>query len=300
MPYGVVLASYICQNIPLIYGAEFIIKGTPSRLLMDELEKKFTIFKYIPITKIVAPIAMKYLSLLERIACSKVDHIIAISELDKERLINLHCIDKDKITVVPYYINSNELINKTISTDDKPKDKDSITVVFHGSYVSHPANYEAFKLVIDYIAPEIEKRTSNIRFLIGGTNLPKFEKGNLKSLGFIEDLHTFLQSADIAIVPFISGSGVKIKIFDYMSVGLPVVTTKNGIEGIKAENGKHVVVVDTVNQNFIDAILDLSRNTKKRDILGRNVLELVRTKYSSEVAQARMDEMLVRVNQVKD
>ena len=126
------------------------------------------------------------------------------------------------------------------------------------------------------------------------------KKENFKSLGFIEDLHTFLQSADIAIVPFISGSGVKIKIFDYMSVGLPVVTTKNGIEGIKAENGKHVVVVDTVNQNFIDAILDLSRNTKKRDILGRNVLELVRTKYSSEVAQARMDEMLVRVNQVKD
>ena len=63
-----------------------------------------------------------------------------------------------------------------------------------------------------------------------------------------------LNSSDIGIVPILHGGGTKLKIFDYMGVGLPIVTTKKGIEGIEAKNGQHAIIVDDVNEEFINAI----------------------------------------------
>lgn len=296
LPYGVILCSYICRNIPIIYDAEFVIKGTSSRLFADELEKKFPrIFQYFPISKIIGSIIMKYLTLLEQLACNKADQIVTISEVDKQRLIRLYNVHGDKITVIPYYMNSNEL-TEVLCVKGKTKSRD-VVVVFHGSCLDHPANYEAFKLLINYIAPETEKFNTNIRFLIAGTNVPVFERRNIKSLGFVKDINKFLQEADIAIVPFLNGSGVKIKIFDYMAAGIPIITSKNGIEGIDAEDGKHAIIVDTVDKEFINAILVLAKDREKRKLLRENALELIKANYSLKMAQIKMEDMLDKINE---
>lgn len=294
LPYGVISASFICRDIPLIYGAEFVIKGTSPRLLSTHLAKSFTIFRYQLISRIVGLITQRYLSLLERMACKRASHIIAISELDRQRLVEKHSVDGDKITVVSHYINSNEF-KEVASVRKRPREDATITVVFHGSCTSHPANYKAFKRILDYIAPEVEKCNSNIQFLLAGPDMQVFGRGNVKSLGFVEDIPALLRSSDIAIVPFIGGTGIKIKIFDYMAAGLPIIVTKNGIEGIDAEDGKHALIVDTVDQKFIDAILDLASDSKKREMIGRNALELAKTRYSQESMQAKVDEMLTYV-----
>ena len=48
--------------------------------------------------------------------------------------------------------------------------------------------------------------------------MPKFKnKKNLRFLGFIRDLRHFLFSSDIAIIPIFKGSGIKVKVIDYLS-----------------------------------------------------------------------------------
>ncbi|NHW88881.1 MAG: glycosyltransferase family 4 protein [Archaeoglobales archaeon] len=79
--------------------------------------------------------------------------------------------------------------------------------------------------------------------------MPKFEKDGIK---FLDDIYELLVASDIAIVPILSGSGTRVKIMDYLNVGLPIVTTKKGIEGIEAENGKHAIIVDDVRYVYVD------------------------------------------------
>ncbi|MCZ7399986.1 MAG: glycosyltransferase family 4 protein [Candidatus Methanoperedens sp.] len=298
LPYGVISASFFCRNVPIIYGAEFVIRGTSPKLVSMHFINTFNILKnnFIgsAIGRIVGSIFSKYLIILEQLACNRSSHIIAISESDKQKLIKHYNIEKNKITVIPHCMSLTELNNFALEREETIANN-IITVVFHGSYKDHPVNYKAFMQIIDYIAPEVEKYNRNIKFLLAGTDAPVFERRNIKSLGFVEDIPNLLKHSDIAIVPFNGGSGIKIKIFDYMAAGLPIISTKNGIEGINLQNGKHAIIIDTVNQKFIDAILDLARDNNKRDIIGRNALDLVRTRYSEECVQAEINKMLVKL-----
>jgi len=163
--------------------------------------------------------------------------------------------------------------------------------VFHGFY-GYIANYEAFKLIQDYLAPEIWRRNRNIQFVLAGTDVPKFERENIKSVGYVDDLSTFLADSDIAIVPILHGTGVGVKMFDYMAAGLPIISTRIGIRGIEAENGVHAIILDTVGEKFIQAILKLADNPLERQRLGRNAHELGLKHYSREAAQKKLDQVL--------
>jgi glycosyltransferase involved in cell wall biosynthesis len=204
-----------------------------------------------------------YIPLLERIAIKIANHVISVSNIDKSRFVEKYNLESSKVSVIPSGVNVQEL-----------------------SWASSNK---------DYIAPEIYKKYKNSVFLIAGKDLPVFEKGNVKSVGFVGDIYSFLNIADIAIAPLFHGGGTKLKIFDYMGVGLPIVTTKKGIEGIEAENSKHVMVVDNVDEKFINAINYLIENEDERKRLGRNARKLAEDKYDWEKIGERLNSLYERL-----
>lgn len=296
MPYGIISASVLCRNIPIIYDAHAVLGDTVG-ITLATLEKLSGIFRVPVIRRIAKLILQGYIPLIERLACKRATHIKAIGEPDRQRFIEKYGIEGDKITTITPFISLHELKEKPLRKRVSEK-TGLIKVVFHGSY-AHSPNYDAFELITNYIAPEIEKRNSNIRFLLAGVGLPVFERGNVKSLGFVEDIHSLLASSDMAIVPLLEGEGVKTKIFDYMVAGLPIISTKKGIHSIEAENDKHAIILDEVDQKFINAILNLANDSEKRELLGKNALELAKVKYSQESMQTRMDELLTKVMEAK-
>lgn len=216
---------------------------------------------------------------LERIGCKYVaDHILCVSNRDREIFIKKYKLNSNKVSVIPSGCNIN--INQKDINKEKIKfkykiDPSKIVIVFHGLY-SHPPNEEAFQLIKNEIAPEFKDTAI---FLTGGSNCPVYSEDNFISIGFIENLHEFFSIADIAIVPLRHGAGTKLKVFDYMAAGLPIVTTKKGIEGIEAENGKHVIITEDVNEEFIKDIHYLIDNEKERYKIGCHARKLAEDKY---------------------
>jgi glycosyltransferase involved in cell wall biosynthesis len=157
-------------------------------------------------------------------------------------------------------------------------DPSSKIVIFHGSY-SHPPNEEAFRLIKDFIAPKFKELNENVQFVVGGSEVPVLETSNFKSVGFIDNMWKFLSMADIAIVPILRGGGTKLKVLDYLSAGLPIVTTKKGIEGINAEDNEQVIIVDSVNDDFIDEINYFIENEDEMIRIGQNARKLAENKY---------------------
>lgn len=100
-------------------------------------------------------------------------------------------------------------------------------------------------------------------------------------VGEVEDMMTTLSTFDISIAPMVSGSGMQFKILEAMGMGVPVIATKIGLGDIKAEDMKHLMVREG-NQDFIEGVCALLRDSKLRRNLGSNGYEFVKTHHSWE------------------
>lgn len=96
-------------------------------------------------------------------------------------------------------------------------------------------------------------------------------------LGFVEDLASVLKDT-VMIVPITVGSGIRMKILEAASMGVPFVTTSVGVEGIPVENGVHCLVADTPDC-FCDAVLKL-QDGELRTSLAINANRMVAEQFT--------------------
>jgi len=81
--------------------------------------------------------------------------------------------------------------------------------------------------------------------------------------GRVEDLRPVVQKGRVFVVPLLSGSGTRLKILEAMAMGIPVVSTSIGAEGIAARDGEHLRIADTP-ENFAQAVADLMGDWESR------------------------------------
>ena len=259
------------KNVPIINEAHNVESNFTTDIFSNN--NRFSKFK-----QIIIPF---YVTFLERVSCKYlVDHIIAVSAKDKNTFDKKYKFI-NKVSVIPSGCVIRPLSSKNESYKFKMEygiDPSSKIVIFHGSY-SHPPNEEAFRLIKDFIAPKFKELNENVQFVVGGSEVPVLETSNFKSVGFIDNMWKFLSMADIAIVPILRGGGTKLKVLDYLSAGLPIVTTKKGIEGINAEDNEQVIIVDSVNDDFIDEINYFIENEDEMIRIGQNARKLAENKY---------------------
>ena len=290
-PYGALavrLAGKLTKNdAPIIYSSHnvessFTSEVTPQYTQLSHLERT---------------IIPQYVTAIERLTTRYlVDHITAVSDADAKLFRGKYGLSKDKITVIP----SGCQIKPQLDRQAKKRlrlemglDLDSVIVVFHGTY-SFPPNKEAIETIIDCIAPKFENDQS-VLFVLYGSDVPKFKRPNVRSFGFIEDLHQAVSIADIALMPLRSGSGTKLKLFDYMNAGLPIITTRKGIEGVRVNDNEHVIIVDNIDKEVVNSIKYLVQNRQERERLGLNARRLAEDEYSWGIIGDKLDSTYRRV-----
>jgi len=287
-PTGIIATKIVTKllrvNVPIVYDSHNV-EGVKAKQYIDRtlpLHKRL-------LTPFIIP-------LQERLSSNLVDMIICTSKVDKESFIKKYNIEPEKIEVIPTGTQLIDLkkLKERIEVRKELNIKDEeIVVVFHGTYSYYP-NKEAIDLIVDYIAPNVVKINPDIVFVIAGPGVPKFSERNIRFVGFVEDIHSFLNAADMAIVPILKGGGTRVKILDYMNVGLPVVTTKKGIEGIEVVNWEEAVIVEDFNE-FIESLLYLAYDEKERRRIGKNARRLVKRKYDWKVIGKKLDQLYRRL-----
>ncbi len=242
---------------------------------------------------IFKPFAKIFAKIYEKLVCKLADVITGVSNFDLGYYIKNYKISKNKtfLIQIPSTINQKKKINRErlrIESREKlglPLDK--TIIIFHGS-LPHPANQEAFDIIESYISPNITN--PDIIFVLAGLNLKLFKKRNMISLGFVDDLNDLLYSADFAIVPIMSGSGMRVKCVDYISIALPFITTKKGIQGIDfLESNEDHLMYNTVNSEFLKGINLLHDNKELRSRLHINLQKksdyLTKNKFKKRITR---------------
>ena len=190
---------------------------------------------------------------------------------------------KDTALLIEEKIESEKIFNSTVFFEDyfniinKPQGKD---VLFYGA-MNREENYLSVIWFIENVLYELSDK--NIRLIVVGGNpnkkLREYEGERVIITGFVDDVSTYFERCFCMVAPLVLGAGIKIKVLEAMSAGIPVLTNKIGIEGIPAINKKHYFYcenpIDYV--TYIEEIL-----VKKRDVelLGREAKQFIQDNYN--------------------
>lgn len=147
-------------------------------------------------------------------------------------------------------------------------------------------NQDGARYFVEQVWLRIRATHPEATFQIVGRNPPPAIKrlgqvDGVEVRGTVPDVRPYFAQAAVVVVPLLVGGGTRIKIFEAMAMGKPVVSTTVGAEGLKVTAGEHLLLADAP-QELADAIQSLLGNADRRARLGRAARELVCRSFSAE------------------
>ncbi len=183
---------------------------------------------------------------------------------------------RKKCEAIPFGMNPPELLSDVLEEKN---------TIFHiGSMNWHP-NEQGIKWFLEKCWDKIKQTTPNVQAYFAGRYMPQWlTNTNIEGVhivGEVEDSIRFMTSKQIMVVPLLSGSGIRIKIIEAMSIGKTVIATTIAAEGIMYENKKNILIANTP-QEFADAIKYCVENPTECKKIGEEAYKLISEKYSND------------------
>lgn len=172
--------------------------------------------------------------------------------------------------------------------------------VFVGQ-MNYEPNVDAVVSFVRNIWPEIRRNVPGAEFRVIGRDpirmLSKLDAAGVRILGEVADLHEACRGATLGVVPLNAGSGIKTKTLDLMAMGLPVLATPVGAEGLGDAEGHGLVIARddddfarTASQLLSDIDLSADLGQRARRFVHRYSWDESADKYQqllAEIASAR-------------
>jgi len=97
--------------------------------------------------------------------------------------------------------------------------------------------------------------------------------------GYVDDVRPLVQSAACYVVPIRMGGGTRVKILDAWAMGVPMVTTSVGCEGLAAADGENALIRDDP-ESFAAAVIQVVRNRELARAIGAAGRKTAELSYS--------------------
>lgn len=168
-------------------------------------------------------------------------------------------------------------------------------LVFFGSYDWFP-NEDAAITFTRKVFPRIRRAHPDAELVLAGRGATDSvrllgEAPGVTFRGEVDDLESFVHDAAVVIAPLRVGGGVRIKVLESMAWRRPVVTTRQGFEGVEATPGDDLLVADDL-QSFVESTLALLRNADERERIATNARETIAEQYAINDVAADLEAAL--------
>jgi glycosyltransferase involved in cell wall biosynthesis len=207
-------------------------------------------------------------------ACQNADLTIAVSDDDGRRLAEM--APSARVMSVPTGVDVDYF--QPDATRQVPN-----RLVFSGSMDWYP-NEDAMLHFVDVILPLVRRDIPDASLtIVGRRPSPKIEalgrQAGIYVTGTVDDVRPHIAAAPVYIVPLRAGGGTRLKIFEALAMGKPVVSTTVGAEGLAVAPGREIVLADDP-EAFSQAVVALLRDPARRESIGAAGRRLVEQRYS--------------------
>jgi glycosyltransferase involved in cell wall biosynthesis len=212
----------------------------------------------------------------ERDACSRCHGVVGVSDADCELLR-----EKVGLTNVLGSVPTGVDVEYFDAFQPQPKPG---SIVFLGSMDWMP-NIDGALWFAAEMWPRIKASVPNATWAIVGRKATPAIRAladadpAIRVTGSVEDVRPYLAEAAIMIVPLRIGGGTRIKIYEGMAAGLPVISTRIGAEGLSVRDGENIVLADAP-EEFAQMTATLLTQETRRSAIAQNGRNLVREHFS--------------------
>jgi len=201
-----------------------------------------------------------------------------------------------------YHIKNVLFVPNIVPTVPRKPGNRKPVALFIGSFL-WPPNANAMEWFTKDIWPKIHKQNPEARFHIVG-NSPSEEVlalnniNGVEVLGFVPETAPYLENAAVSVAPLLFGGGMKGKVNEALSYGLPVVATTIGGQGFHAENGTEMIITDDPDQ-IVEEILSLFADPQKQERIGIAGQQLNARLCSPEVVKDLLKLMANKAEEIR-
>jgi len=209
------------------------------------------------------------------------DHIFSISDSEVNYLAKkCKSVSTQKLAYT---------LKKARNTSNKKYD-----ILFIG-YLEWPPNEVAVRWFAEEIMPLINQKVSSAKFHIIGNKNPKLDdlkkNKNVIFHGYQKNIDQFIGASKIFVLPFKTGAGVRIKSLTALQNGIPIVSTKLGIDGLNLVENQHYLTAET-SQEFADQVVKFLQNEALRNKIGKEAIKYFINNHSKKNNQNFLKEYL--------
>jgi polysaccharide biosynthesis protein PslH len=158
----------------------------------------------------------------------------------------------------------------------RERDPGGEIIGFFGN-ITWGANLDAARWFINEILPKVWQTFPSAQFRIigpGSENVVPGKRDPRIVCQGSSHIPSAMKDATVGVVPVISGTGVRLKLLEMLSLGIPVVTTELGALGTGCVHGEHALISDDAD-SFAAAIIGLLGDAELRQKLVRAGWELI-------------------------
>ena len=207
---------------------------------------------------------------------TRFDRVIAVSERDRAKLAQDY--GAKQISVIPTGVN----LDYFEFADPQPNQR----IVFTGS-MDWRANIDGIGFFMDEVWPRVVSAVPDAEMTVVGRTPPTelVEKARARGLrwtftGRVDDIRPYVRDAAAYVIPLRVGGGTRIKAFEAMAMGVPVVSTAIGVEGLEIEPKRHYLLADSA-EAMARELVSLVTNPEMGRTLARSARSIVESKFSN-------------------
>ncbi|MBI5877784.1 MAG: glycosyltransferase [Chloroflexi bacterium] len=232
-----------------------------------------------PLVRPALALEARRLQRYEGMLCRAVDGVLAVSAVDQAKLVQAGA-RAESITVIPIAIDCGAQPPLTLRPEAKS--------IVSASTLFYPPNADGVRWFARDVYPLVRREQPDADLTLIGARPPHDlvsmnGRDGITVTGYVPDVDLWLSRAAVMVVPVRAASGMRVRILEALSRGIPVVSTTMGVEGIEAVHDIHLLIADDARE-FAAQVVRLLADPALRIRLASAGRALVQAKYDWQVA----------------
>lgn len=240
-----------------------------------------------PILRLFLGREVRLIRKYEGMACRRAKTVLAVSEQDRHALRDV-ADESVPIELVPITVDAQRFEALYAARNPQPDHLFTIGTLFW------PPNSEGVIWWLREGYKHLHDLCPDVIYDVVGARPPHTlqvlaeHSPGVRLHGYVVDAEPFWKSAAVLAVPLLSGGGVRVKILEAMAMGVPVVSTTIGSEGLAVQHSVHLLVADTP-EDFARACAKLLQDKELAQRLAKNARQLMLERYDAKIALRTLD-----------